>query len=92
MFGRLKWIMWWAIKIYLFLFVYLHCMSSVSYWFFVYFGFTVKVNKDTGKTDIILTKEKPEQQWPSLGKHLEKHNRHVKVKDQGKQQQQQLQM
>ncbi|XP_078324378.1 cytochrome b5 reductase 4-like isoform X2 [Crassostrea virginica] len=45
-------------------------------------NFEVKVNKDTGKTDIILTKEKPEQQWPSLGKHLEKHNRHVKVKDQ----------
>lgn len=46
--------------------------------------FTVRVNKDTGKTEIILTKEQADQQWSSLGKHLEKHNKLVKAKEQGR--------
>lgn len=43
--------------------------------------YEVKVNTDTGKVEIILTKEW-EKQWPSVGKHLGKHNKTVKLKDQ----------
>ncbi|XP_056016450.1 cytochrome b5 reductase 4-like isoform X3 [Ostrea edulis] len=45
-------------------------------------SYEVRVNKDTGKTEIILTKEQADQQWSSLGKHLEKHNKLVKAKEQ----------
>uniref|UniRef100_A0A8W8JET7 Flavohemoprotein b5/b5R n=1 Tax=Magallana gigas TaxID=29159 RepID=A0A8W8JET7_MAGGI len=47
----------------------------------IYYLHIVKVNTDNGKVDIILTKES-EKQWPSVGKHLEKHNKTVKLKDQ----------
>ncbi|XP_061193532.1 cytochrome b5 reductase 4-like isoform X3 [Saccostrea echinata] len=45
-------------------------------------NYEVTVNKDTGKTEILLTKEKSDQQWSSLGKNLEKYNKVVKVKNQ----------
>lgn len=61
----------------------LNPLRAVLNFFSLFDILTVKVNTDTGKVEIILTKEW-EKQWPSVGKHLGKHNKTVKLKDQGK--------
>lgn len=64
---------------------YITCWTLLElFWFFfsLFNILTVKVNTDTGKVEIILTKEW-EKQWSSVGKHLGKHNKTVKLKDQG---------
>lgn len=61
----------------------LNPLRAVLNFFSLFDILTVKVNTDTGKVEIILTKE-CEKQWPSVGKHLGKHNKTVKLKDHGK--------
>lgn len=46
-------------------------------------SFSVKIHKETGKTEIFLKKMSPGVQWKCIGKYLDKHNKFLKSTEQG---------
>ncbi|KAK3089389.1 hypothetical protein FSP39_003237 [Pinctada imbricata] len=48
---------------------------------YIYNIHIVQVHKDSGKTEICLSKLRKDLQWKSVGKHLDQHNSFVRAKD-----------
>ena len=47
----------------------------------VVFSVTVNISSDSGKVEMVFEKRQAEEQWSSVGKYLDKHNKYVPYKE-----------